>query len=441
MLSYDQALAFLEERLPMFSKTGKVAIKNGLENIKSICELLGNPQDKYPIIHIAGTNGKGSTSHLMAAALQRAGYKVGLYTSPHLVDARERIRINGKPIGKDFFAGFVERSMDWASKIQPSYFELTVGMAFQAFQQENVDFAVIETGLGGRLDSTNIVRPILSIITNIDFDHTDILGNTLEAIAREKAGIIKNEIPVVIGETRPETEGLFFATAQQSKSPIYFAETLLDVVRTGQDARHQRLSIVHKGEKAIYKAETDLLGDFQLNNIRTALASCLVLASIGVPLPFETVLNSLKDVKERTGLRGRWEWSRTSPNLIFDVAHNAAGMVYLNENLSSIEGKEASKGNLFILCGFVKDKDVSSALALLPRHAHYYFTRANLPRALPSVELQEKAVAYGLNGEAFESVAQAFTVAFRNLKKEDTLLVTGSFFIVGEALQAMEAIL
>ncbi len=437
MDSYDEAVQYLMQRLPMFSHVGSAAIKKGLDNITLLCAALGNPHLKFPAVHIAGTNGKGSTSHMIAAALQKAGYKTGLYTSPHLVDIRERIRINGEPISPGFLVKFVERTQKEIEAIEPSYFELNVAMAFTAFAEEQVDIAVIETGLGGRLDSTNIITPILSVITNIDLDHTQILGDTRAAIAAEKAGIIKNKVPVVIGESHDETEQVFFRAALACQTSIVYADTLWDLVRVQQDNRLQYFKALYRPARELLKLETDLLGSYQSHNIKTALTACMVLQQLGWQLPRELVLDSLRQVKSLTGLRGRWDWVQQAPDIVLDVAHNPAGMRYLMENLAALNEKAGSeKGKLLVVCGFVKDKDVAEALRLFPETAEFYFCHAKVPRALPADELQILAAEQGLQGLAWPGVQEALAAARENADENDIILVTGSFFIVGEAITA-----
>jgi dihydrofolate synthase/folylpolyglutamate synthase len=433
MRSYESVIAALEQRLPMFSRQGNTAFKKGLDNIIALCEALGNPQNRFPAVHIAGTNGKGSTSHLIAAAFQHNGYKAGLYTSPHLIDMRERFRIDGLPVSKDFIIRFMEKAEPLLETIQPSYFELNVAMAFCAFAEAEVDIAVIETGLGGRLDSTNIIRPVLSVITNISLEHTQLLGDTLEAIAREKAGIIKEKIPVVIGEIQPETERVFIRTAFAKHAPVYFAERLWELVPAGHGDTGQGYKAVSTAAPDIIPFQTDLMGSFQAHNIKTALAALQLLELQGWRLPLRGVLESFGRVKATTGLRGRWDWIQKRPNIILDVAHNAAGIQCLLENVRAA-GLDAG-GTLHILCGFVRDKDIPSVLGLLPENAIYYFTAAQVPRALPAEDLEKRArESRRLRGQAYPDVHNALHAALAQLEPEDSLLITGSFFIVGEAM-------
>jgi dihydrofolate synthase/folylpolyglutamate synthase len=436
MPSYDDAVNYLNDQLPMFSKIGQGAIKAGLDNIIKICELLGNPQLKFPTIHIAGTNGKGSTSHMIAGAFQQSGYKTGLYTSPHLIDIRERVRINGVPVSKEFIIDFVEKTKQLVIDIQPSYFELNVAMAFVAFAAEKVDIAVIETGLGGRLDSTNIILPVLSVITNIGLDHTQILGDTLPLIAAEKAGIIKEKTPVIIGETHPETEQVFFRHAIARHTTLLYADSLWELVKIKQDARFQYFKAINKAEQKMYDLKTDLMGNFQIHNIKTVLTATGLLYNMGWDVSLEKVLESLSHVKALTGLRGRWEYFQEQPTIILDVAHNPDGLEYLKDNLQNV--KKDTIGKLHIVCGFVRDKDVAAALQYFPEEATYYFTQANIPRAMPANELTAIANELGLSGNAFKTVDDAIVEVSLRAAEEDIILITGSFFIVGEAMAYLE---
>ncbi len=438
MNSYDNAVQYLMQRLPAFSHVGSVAMKEGLGNITLLCSALGDPQLKFPTVHIAGTNGKGSTSHMIAAALQRAGYKTGLYTSPHLVDLRERIRINGKLVSKEFVVQFLEKTRESIEQVSPSYFEVNVAMAFTAFAEEQVDIAVIETGLGGRLDSTNIITPLLSVITNIDLDHTQILGSTRAEIAAEKAGIIKEKVPVVVGETHEETEPVFFRHALAKHTSIVYADTLWDMVRVGQDGVFQYFKAFYKPEQELSALKTDLLGTYQSHNIKTALTACQLLQQMGWNLPLQQVMESMASVKRATGLRGRWDRVQRSPDIILDVAHNPAGMQFLIQNLEALWDSTGKQGGISVVCGFVRDKDVEAALKLFPSGARFYFCAADVPRALPAVELKQIADKLGLTGDAYPSVDTAVHAARKEAAEDDTVLVTGSFFIVGEAMTALE---
>ena len=427
--TYQDTLDYLYEKLPMFSRIGKAALKPDLTNTIKLCTAIGDPQQQFKSVHIAGTNGKGSTSHALATVFQHAGYKTGLYTSPHLTDFRERIRINGVMVNKEWVVDFVAQHKALIEEIQPSFFEVTVAMAFAAFAEAQVDIAIIETGLGGRLDSTNIITPLLSIITNISYDHKDLLGNTLPEIAAEKAGIIKPNVPVVIGEQQDETERVFFEHSVHKQSPLYYAQALWGMVRVKQDAKYQYYKAVNNARRQMYDLQTDLLGNYQQHNIKTVLTAAEILSHHGFTLTPEGTIAALANVKGATGLHGRWEWCSETPAVICDVAHNPAGLKEVLEQWKMVPAE-----NKHIVIGFVKDKDVTEALSLFPKDAFYYFCNAQIQRALPANELKQIADSMGLNGDAYNSVAEAVSAAREHMSKADALLVTGSFFIVGEAL-------
>jgi dihydrofolate synthase/folylpolyglutamate synthase len=426
---YLHTLDYLYERLPMFSRIGKAALKPDLSNTLKLCEALGNPQEKFKTVHIAGTNGKGSVSHGLAAVLQYMGYKTALYTSPHLIDFRERIRINGVPVSEEWVVGFVAKHTGVIEEVQPSFFEITVAMAFDYFAEEQVDIAIIETGLGGRLDSTNIITPLLSVITNISYDHKDLLGNTLPEIAAEKAGIIKHNVPVVIGEQHDETERIFFEHSVHKQATLYYAQSLWSMVRVGQDSKYQHYKAIHNPSLEIYNIQTDLLGNYQQHNLKTILTASELLSHQGFNLSVASSIQALANVKGGTGLRGRWDWLQEKPAIICDVAHNPAG---LQEVLA--QWKNVAARQKHIVIGFVKDKDVAEALSLFPKDAIYYFCNADIPRALPAGDLKSLARRQGLNGNSYPSVAVAVDAAKDAMSGEDALLITGSFFIVGEAM-------
>lgn len=432
--TYQQTLEYLYERLPMFSRIGKAALKPDLSNTLKLCAALGDPQNKFRSVHIAGTNGKGSVSHGIAAALQYAGHKTGLYTSPHLVDFRERIRINGVPVDEQWVVSFVERMRNTIEEVQPSFFEITVAMAFDYFAEQKVDIAVIETGLGGRLDSTNVITPLLSVITNISYDHKDLLGNTLTEIANEKAGIIKPDIPVVIGEQHNETERVFFEHSVHKHSTIHYADSLWGMVRTGQDHEYQNFKAVNNAKREMYDLRTDLKGYYQQHNLKTILTVAELLTYQGYRTTIPTTIAALDRVRKTTGLRGRWEVASTSPLIICDVAHNPAGLQEVLGQFNQLPAIDTKH----IILGFVSDKDVDSALSLFPKDATYYFTNARIPRAMPADILTQHANAAGLGGTTHADVRAALAAARKNMKENDALLITGSFFIVGEALEALE---
>lgn len=430
---YREALDYLYAQLPVFSKYGAAAIKSGLGNITALCTALGNPQEKIKTIHIAGTNGKGSTSHMLAAVLQEAGYKTGLYTSPHIVDFAERIRVNGAYIAQDWVVDFVSRYKELFVSIEPSFFEVTVAMAFQYFAAQECDIAIIETGLGGRLDSTNIITPLLSIITNISLDHTDLLGNTLPEIAEEKAGIIKKGIPFIVGERQKETEQVFFEHAIHKQCNSFYADAQWALVRQKQTPGAQHLKAVKMASREMFDLQTDLTGDYQLHNIKTVLTAADVLLSMGYATTVHTTLRALAGVKKRTGLRGRWDQLQNTPLIIADVGHNKAGVKEVMQQWKTLPAAQKH-----IVVGFVKDKDVNAALSLFPVSDHYYFCNAAIPRALHAAELAEAAAAFGLKGHHYATVEAAVAAALANINSEDALLITGSFFVVGEAMAFLE---
>lgn len=428
-MTYQQTLDFLYSKLPMFTRVGAVAIKKDLHNTIEMCARLDNPQDKFKSIHIAGTNGKGSTSHMLAAILQKAGYKTGLYTSPHLKDFRERIRINGKMVPKSFVTDFVKNQTTVIAAIEPSFFEVTVAMAFDYFAKEQVDIAIIEVGLGGRLDSTNIITPELSVITNISLDHTNILGNTLPEIAFEKAGIIKKNIPVVIGEKHPETINVFKDKAKTENAPISFAEDSLKVIKSTKKATSLALDINLNDQSLFSKLKLDLSGTYQQKNILTVIQSILKLRELGFTIKDETIYTALKDVKKITGLQGRWQTLAKKPLIICDTGHNKAGITEVLKNINATK-----YDNLHLVIGMVKDKDIDGVLALLPQNANYYFCEPNLERALAANELAQNAAKYHLKGDSFKTVKEAFENAKKHASTNDLIFVGGSTFVVAEIL-------
>jgi len=426
-MTYRQTLEYLFTKLPVFSKIGAAAYKKDITNTVLLSEAAGNPQKKIKTIHIAGTNGKGSVSHMLAAIFQLCGYRTGLYTSPHLKEFGERIKINGEFIDEDFVVSFVEKMKDVSEEIKPSFFELTVVMALQYFAEQAVEIAVIETGLGGRLDSTNIITPELSIITNIGYDHMNILGDTIEQIAFEKAGIIKSNVPVVIGETIPATKNIFLQTAEQCNSKIVFAEDNYAINQSVLENTALEVEVVETGS---YKKENytlDLSGIYQQKNLITVLTAVEELKNLGYKLDEAQVKSALSCVKKTTGLHGRWDIIRQQPQVVLDVAHNEDGIKQLLQQLVLCSYK-----NLHIVFGIVKDKDAGKILSLLPKNATYYFTKAQIPRALPENELAQKAKEYGLHGEKYTGVNEALKAAVDSAGKEDLVVVCGSVYLVGE---------
>ena len=434
-MSYQDTLDYLYTRLPMFSRIGAAAIKKDLHNTIAICDFLGNPQRQIKTIHVAGTNGKGSTSHMLASIFQAAGYKTGLYTSPHLYDFRERIKINGELCAKDFVVSFTERIKPFIEQVEPSFFEITVGMAFDYFAKEKCDIAIIETGLGGRLDSTNIIQPELSIITNIGWDHMALLGNSLKEIAAEKAGIIKTGVPIVISETIPETKQLFIDKATLVNAPIYFAEDLL-TLKSFQNNWQTSLfefnqPLIHLLDAPLFQKsftiECDLPGKYQYKNLKGVLVAVQLLTGMGWKIKASNVFIALTNIKKNTGLMGRWESIQDRPRIVLDVAHNEHGIHALLEQLATL-----SFGKLHIVTGMVKDKDIEAVLNLLPKHAQYYYTQSHIPRALPVKELAAKGNSLGLKGTDFENVNLALQAANKNATDKDLILVIGSVFLVAE---------
>ncbi|NDP20357.1 MAG: bifunctional folylpolyglutamate synthase/dihydrofolate synthase [Paludibacter sp.] len=424
MTSYSQTIKYLYDRLPVFHQVGSSAYKPGLDNTIQLMNALDNPHTKYKTIHIAGTNGKGSVSHFLSAILQEAGYKVGLYTSPHLVDFGERIRVNGQMIDQQYVVDFVEQHKPLFSNIEPSFFEATMAMAFQYFADKKVDVAIIEVGLGGRLDSTNIINPVLSVITNISFDHVGFLGDSLAKIAFEKAGIIKSNTPVIIGEFLLETRPVFELKAQEMNAPISFAEEIEKADFQGYEEGKMIVKI-NNGKKLTI----GLNGIYQLKNISTVLTVVQQLSRLNFIISEQQLYLGLKNVVEITGLQGRWQFLQNHPTIIADTGHNVAGISYVVEQLEQQTFK-----TLRIIIGMVNDKDISSVLKLLPLHAVYYFTQANIERALPAIELQEMARTFDLIGDAYITVKQAVNKAISESDTDDFVFIGGSNFVVGEAL-------
>jgi dihydrofolate synthase/folylpolyglutamate synthase len=427
-MTYQQTLDYLLTKLPLFSRIGAAAYKKDITNTILLCKAAGNPQDKIKTIHVAGTNGKGSVSHMLAAVFQRSGYKTGLYTSPHLKDFRERIKVNGEFIEKKFITSFVEKMKDISEEIEPSFFELTVVMALDYFASEKTDIAIIETGLGGRLDSTNVITPLMSIITNIGYDHMNILGDTLELIAMEKAGIIKPNVPVVIGETIPQTKNIFINKAKECNAPIFFAEEKYSTrcVLTNSTIE---VKVTDKVNGGVNEFSLDLNGTYQQKNLVTVLTALDHLPDRGFQLKERDIKQALSLVKELTGLHGRWDVIQQKPMIALDVAHNADGIKQLMEQVSL-----CNYNHLHIVFGMVKDKDAHKILSLFPTRATYYFTRSKIPRALPENELANIAATFNLHGEKFPEVNEALNAAKAKASADDLIVVCGSVFIVGEVV-------
>ena len=406
-MNYQETTNWMFNQLPMYQTQGASAYKKDLTNTILLVNHLNNPQEKIKCIHVAGTNGKGSTSHMLASILQEAGYKVGLYTSPHLKDFRERIKINGVTVSENFVCDFINTHKVFFEENDMSFFEMSVGLAFDYFAKEKVDIAIIEVGLGGRLDATNIITPLVSVITNIGIDHTQFLGNTLEAIAGEKAGIIKHNIPVVIGEYTTETQPVFLAKAKANQAEIYFASDLISE-----------------------EFPSDLMGDYQTHNKKTVLQTIAVLNSQKEFKIFqEDIKSGLLQVVKNTGLQGRWQQLGDSPKVICDTAHNKNGLEIVMYQI-----QKEKFDTLHIVLGVVNDKDLDEVLPLFPKNAIYYFCKPNIPRGLDTVILYQKATTFGLHGEVFNSVSEAYKKALQIATKSDFIYIGGSTFVVAEIL-------
>jgi dihydrofolate synthase / folylpolyglutamate synthase len=426
-VTYSETIDYLFAKLPMFSRIGPAALKKDLHNTLAVCEILGNPQNKFRSVHIAGTNGKGSVSHMLAAILQTAGYKTGLYTSPHLYDFRERIKVNGEMVSESFVIAFTEKMKQHIETIEPSFFEITVAMAFEYFAEQNVDIAIIETGLGGKLDSTNVITPVLSVITNIGWDHMNILGNSLEEIAYEKAGIIKPGIPVVIGEKQDETEAVFKTKAHSQNAEIYFAPERFRII--DHKVEHNELSLrvfdVYKNKELVLKP--DLAGIYQLKNIPPVLHAVDLMKEKGWKISDENISDGLNNTKQLTGLHGRWEKIGEKPLVILEAAHNVNGVKVMMDHL-----KQLDYNKLHFIMGTVKDKHPSAMLTLFPTNAAYYFTEADIPRAMNASILQSKAAEHGLMGGIYPDVNAAIMKARTVAGEDDIIIVCGSIFLLAE---------
>jgi len=429
-MTYSQTLDFLFSQLPAYHRIGKAAYRSDLENTILLDNYFKNPHFKYPTIHIGGTNGKGSVSHMIASVLQEAGYKTGLYTSPHLKDFRERIRVNGEMISENDVVTFVTKHKNIIESLKPSFFEMTVAMAFNYFAECYVDVAVIEVGLGGRLDSTNIIKPVLSVITNIGHDHLDLLGDTLEKIAVEKSGIIKKNIPVIISETQPEIKNVFIKKAEENDSEVLFADEVFscsleqnDNSGSGRGYLVTELSTNHQLE-----GKTFLEGDYQSKNLQAVFAAFKLLKNI-FTVSEENISEGISNVIINTGLQGRWQILGVSPLTICDTGHNREGLEYVMNQI-----KMVPRSVLHIVIGFVNDKDLGSVLPLFPTDAIYYFTKASVPRALNEIKLKTEAEKYGLAGESYPDVRTALYWARKQANESDLIFIGGSTFVVAEVL-------
>ncbi len=432
MKTYQEVLEFLYSQLPMFQRTGPAAYKDNLDNTLRLDDLFDHPHRSFKTVHVAGTNGKGSVSHMLASVFQEAGYQTGLYTSPHLKDFRERIRVNGAMITEEAVVKFTELYLqkNETEKLEPSFFELTVSMAFDYFRSQKVDIAIIEVGLGGRLDSTNIITPEVSVITNISFDHMALLGNTLPKIAAEKAGIIKKNVPVVVGESSPETDSVFEQFAEKAPSSLVFADQYYQadysMLTTGGK---QSLNIRSKADLVYPDLQLDLLGIYQRKNVPTVLTTIDILKSKGWSLPEKAIREGLANTIRNTGLMGRWQIIGTNPLTVCDTGHNAAGIRMVVEQINQTAWKA-----LHIVIGMVNDKDQNEVLALLPANANYYFSKASIPRASNPEELAAKAARFGLKGNCYPTVQQALSAALVHAGENDLVVVCGSTFVVAEIL-------
>lgn len=430
-MNYQDAIEYMYTRLPMFQRIGAAAYKADLKVTLALCEALGNPQLTFPSVHVAGTNGKGSVSHITASTLMKAGYRTGLFTSPHLRDYRERMRVNGATIPESFVAAFVSQHQELFEELKPSFFEMTYAMAACWFATQNIDVAVMETGMGGRLDSTNTCRPVLSVITNISPDHMQFLGNTLAAIAAEKAGIIRQGVPVVVGQTQPETDGVFTSRCSSLQSPCFHADQLFVPTATRYHQQSNRLNICISDVSRNQEVElwSPLPGAYQTHNIVTALAVAQQLPEAGFAVTLQNFSDGLADVVKTTGIRGRWEKIGDAPLTIADTGHNEDGIGQVLQQLKLMQYKE-----LRFVLGMVADKDVDHILAMLPTSAFYYFCQANIPRAMEAAHLAQLAGSHGLKGEVFTTVAEALHQARLNAHPADLVLVGGSTFVVAEVV-------
>lgn len=423
-MTYQETLDFLFNALPMFQRVGASAFKKDLSNTLALCHHLGNPETKFKSVHVAGTNGKGSSSHAICSILMEAGFRVGLYTSPHLKSFTERIKINGEEIPEEEVVLFVDENKDFLEQLRPSFFEMTVAMAFWYFAKEEVDIAVIEVGMGGRLDSTNVITPEVCLITNIGYDHMQFLGDTLEKIAVEKAGIIKKHTPVVISQRQVETTPVFQEISGEKNAPIYFAEDYFSISKL-KDEENAVYEV--KTQDASFKLELDLKGNYQQKNLPGILQSIAVLQQLGYRITQSHIIYGLAQIVKNTGLKGRWQILGNDPWVICDTGHNEDGIRYIIDQIS-----QYSYQQLFMVIGMVNDKDVSKVLSLLPKEAEYIFCQANIPRAMPVEELYQKALETGLKGQVEKDVNDAIALAKKKATKEDLIFIGGSTFVVAE---------
>lgn len=430
-MNYSATLEYMFSQLPMFQRIGAAAYKANLDNTIDILNLLDNPQHKFKSIHIAGTNGKGSVSHFLAAIFQSAGYKTALYTSPHLKDFRERIKINGEMISKHKVIHFIDKYKPDFERIQPSFFEMTVGMAFRYFADEKVDIAIVETGMGGRLDSTNLLNPELNIITNIGFDHTQFLGDTIAKIATEKAGIIKENTTVVIGESTTESKLVFENKAKELKAPIVFAENAFDIINYSyiikNEQQYLEIDFFNTTEKSTFKIQSELIGIYQLKNLKTVLTAIDILIKQRYKIEVNHIKEGIENVVKLTGLKGRWQVLSQNPLMVCDTGHNEDGIKEVLKQIAITPHQ-----SLHFVIGMVNDKEIDKVLGMLPKDAIYYFCKANIPRGMDENILREKAILKGLQGKSYASVKKAIESAKKAADKQDMIFIGGSTFIVAE---------
>lgn len=426
-MTYQDCLDYLYQQLPMYQRIGNAAFKKSLDNIIALCEALGQPQHKFKSIHVGGTNGKGSSSHMLAAVLQESGYKTGLYTSPHLKSFTERVRINGLELPEQYLIDFVEANKRLFEKVQPSFFEMTVALAFKYFADEAVDIAVIEVGLGGRLDSTNIITPVVSLITNIGYDHQALLGDTIAAIAAEKAGIIKQGVPVVISSRQEEAQEVFMAKAGEMEAPLYFATDKYKVKVREVNLDRQGFKVLYNDEPYLDGLELDLAGNYQKYNLPGVIQTIALLKKAKFSISEKAIRKGLKHAAELTGLKGRWQVLQKSPLTICDTGHNEDGIRQILQQLEALQPRK-----VHMVFGAVNDKEIAVILKMLPLHYNYYFCQAGIPRALPAQELQAQAEAVGLTGAAYPTVKAAINAAKGNAAPDEVIFIGGSTFVVAE---------
>lgn len=429
-MNYNQTLEYIYEKLPCYQHIGKAAYKTDLHNIVELLQAIGNPHKTIRTIHVAGTNGKGSTSHILASIFQESNFVTGLYTSPHLLDFRERICVNGQMIEKAYVSNFISQNTEIIERIQPSFFEITVALCFWYFHKKNVDIAIIETGLGGRLDSTNVIHPLISIITNVSKDHTHILGDTIEKIATEKAGIIKHSTPIIIGESTPETEEIFIREAESKQAPIIFAHKEYTLHSSHENEWHKNFAIQHKNIDIYKNITTELTGEYQKKNMCTVIAAIEALRTKGIRMNKTTIQNGIKRSQTHAPIAGRWQIFNTKPTIILDTAHNESGVQHAMQQLVALRPAQ-----LYIIWGMVQDKDVESILPLLPASAHYLLVKPTVDRGLDQLILQEHCNKHNLTTTAYSTISDAYKSVKQKLQANDVLYIGGSTFVVADFLK------